>query len=317
MPAPKLSFVIPCYRSEKTVGPVVSEIHAVMAAHGQADYEIIAVNDCSPDNVWAALTALADESARVTAVELAKNMGKIAALMAGFSLVTGEIVIVLDDDGQCPMEHVFELIAPLSGRFDVAVAGYPVKKQSAFKNFGSMVNERMTRLIIDKPKHLQFTNFMAMRRYVVEEIRKYTNPYPYLTGLVLRTTSRIVNVPMEERARMSGKSTYTLKKLVGHWINGLTAFSVKPLRVATVFGCCCAAAGFLWGLFIVVRKLVMPEQILAGYSSLMAVVLLVGGVIMLMLGMLGEYIGRSYISINRSPQYVVRETYRRGEEKGA
>ena len=309
----KLSFVIPCYRSEGTVGPVIDEICAVMGKRSALDYEIIAVSDCSPDRVFSVLTDIAANNSRVTAVELAKNMGRIAALMAGFSLMTGDIAVVLDDDGQCPMDHLFELTDALGDEFDVAIADYPVKKQSAFKNFGSHVNEKMTCYVIDKPKELHFTNFMALRRYIVNEILRYENPYPYMTGLILRTTStkRIVNVPMEERERLSGTTTYTFKKLFGHWLNGLTAFSVKPLRVATAVGVFTAIAGFLLGLVTVIRKILNPSDILAGYSSLLSVLLFVGGVIMLMLGMLGEYIGRSYISINKSPQYVIRSIVRK------
>jgi len=306
-----VSLVIACYRSEKTVGTVIGEIEQVFKASQQYDYELFLVNDCSPDNVWPVLKDAADRNERITAVSLAKNMGRLPALMAGFRMSKGEIVVILDDDGQCPMDRVFDLIAPVTGTsdYDVATAAYPVKKQSWFKNFGSKVNERMTNVILDKPKEIRFNNFTAMRRFVINEILRYENPYPYLTGLLLRTTHRIACVPMEERERLYGKTTYTFKKLITLWMNGFTAFSVKPLRLATIFGVATAITGFLWGLFIVIQKLVNPAEILAGYSSMMAVMLVIGGVIMLMLGLIGEYVGRIYISINRSPQYVVREVY--------
>lgn len=306
-----VSLVIACYRSEHTIRTVVDEIAATFAANETYDYELILVNDCSPDNVWDVLRDAADASERVTAINLAKNMGRIPALMAGFRVSKGDVVVVLDDDGQCPMDRVFDLLNPVTGEtdYDVAIADYPVKKQGFFKGIGSRVNERMTRIILEKPKDVRFNNFLAMRRYVVNEVMRYENPYPYLTGLVLRTTRRIVNIPMEERERLYGGTTYTFKKLVSLWMNGFTAFSVKPLRLATVFGFFTAIVGFLWGLIIVIRKIVNPTEILAGYSSLMAVILVVGGVLMLMLGLVGEYIGRIYISINRSPQYVVRDVY--------
>lgn len=306
-----VSLVIACYRSEHTIRTVVDEIAATFAANETYDYELILVNDCSPDNVWDVLRDAADASERVTAINLAKNMGRIPALMAGFRVSKGDVVVVLDDDGQCPMDRVFDLLNPVTGEtdYDVAIADYPVKKQGFFKGIGSRVNERMTRIILEKPKDVRFNNFLAMRRYVVNEVMRYENPYPYLTGLVLRTTRRIVNIPMEERERLYGGTTYTFKKLVSLWMNGFTAFSVKPLRLATVFGFFTAIVGFLWGLIIVIRKIVNPGEILAGYSSLMAVILVVGGVLMLMLGLVGEYIGRIYISINRSPQYVVRDVY--------
>jgi len=309
----KYSFVIPCYRSEKTVTAVIDEIIDLMAKRPELDYEIIAVNDCSPDDVFSVLKQLAAENPRIVAMELAKNMGRIAALMAGFSQVSGDLVVVNDDDGQCPLDHLFELSDALGEDKDVAIADYPVKKQSAFKNFGSKVNELMTNYVLDKPHALHFTNFMVLRRYVVDEIIRYENPYPYMTGLILRTVSprRIVNVPMEERERMAGTTGYTFKKMFALWVNGLTAFSVKPLRIATLAGACIAALGFLWGLVTVIRKIINPSDILAGYSSMMAVLLFIGGILMLMLGLLGEYIGRSYISINRSPQYVIRRICRK------
>ena len=313
----RFSFVIPCYRSEHTVIPVIDEIESVMATRPEVEYEIIAVSDCSPDNVMGVLRDRARRDARVTAVELARNMGRICALMAGFSQVTGDLIVVNDDDGQCPVDRVFDLAEAIGEDKDAAIADYPVKKQSAFKNFGSAVNAKMTCYVLDKPDDLHFTNFMALRRYIVDEIVRYENPYPYMTGLILRTTSagRIVNVPMEERERAAGSSGYTFKKMLALWFNGLTAFSVKPLRIATLVGACTACLGFLWGLITVIRKVLNPGRILAGYSSLLAVLLFIGGILMLMLGLLGEYIGRSYISINRSPQYVIRSIYKQEPEK--
>ncbi len=305
-----LSFVIPCYGSERTVCAVVDEIVQQMAQNGVERYEIICVNDYSPDHVWQTLMDLSDKYEQVCAIDLAKNMTRIPAVMAGFAQSTGDIVVVMDDDGQCPMHRIMDLLEPLESDYDVSIAKYPEKKQSRFKNFGSRVNQRMTEIMLDKPRELQFSNFLAIRRYVVDEVLKYTNPYPYLTGLLLRTTSRIRNVEMEERERLSGTTTYTFKKLISLWMNGFTAFSVKPLRIATLLGCIVAVAGFLLGLVTVLRKIIDPANILAGYSSTMAVILFVGGILMLMLGMVGEYVGRIYISINKSPQYVIRTVYK-------
>ena len=305
----KLSFVIPCYGSEKTVSAVVDEIVCEMEKNGVADYEITCVNDGSPDGVWGVLMDLSDRYAAVRAVDLSKNMTRIPAVMAGLAQSSGDVMIILDDDGQCPMDRIMDLLDPLKHGYDVSLAKYPEKKQSRFKNFGSRVNARMTEIMLEKPRELQFSNFIAIRRYVVDEILRYTNPYPYMTGLLLRTTSRIQNVEMEERARIAGTTTYTFTKLLALWMNGFTAFSVKPLRIASVVGVVTAAAGFLWGFITVLRKIINPSNILAGYSSTMAVVLFVGGMLMLMLGLVGEYVGRIYISINKSPQYVIRTIY--------
>lgn len=229
--------------------------------------------------------------------------------MAGMSVCTGDYIILMDDDGQCPMESLWKLIKPLEEGHDVSIAKYPVYKQSIFKSFGTVVNRKMTEVVMEKPKDLSFTNFSAMQRYIVEEILKYKNPYPYMTGLLLRTTSDIVNVEMEERERIVGRTTFTFKKMLKLWINGFTAFSVKPLRVSTVVGVITALVGFLYGLYIIIYKLFFHPNVLQGYSSLMAVFLFIGGMIMVMLGLIGEYIGRIYICINDSPQYVIKEKY--------
>jgi len=305
MECQKLSFIIPCYRSENTILTVIYEIIEEAESLG-IEYEIVAVNDSSPDNVWEVIRAYAKESAVVKAVDLTRNMGKHAAVMAGFSVSTGDVIITLDDDGQCPVDHLRELLEPLSQGYDVSIARYPQKKQSALKNLGSAINDKMACLLIDKPKDLKLSNFYAIKRFILVEILKYHNPYPYISGLLLRATSRIANVEMEERGRISGSTGYTLAKSIKLLINGFTAFSVKPLRTASVLGVVMASSGFLFALYIIIEKIIHPD-IVAGYSSLMAVILFVGGIIMLFLGLIGEYIGRIYISLNNLPQFVIRE----------
>ncbi len=277
-----------------------------MRMRPEYDFEIIAVNDCSPDNVLTVLKQIAQNDKRIKVIDLAKNSGKHAAVMAGYSVVSGEIIINLDDDGQCPMDKLWELVEPLNNGYDVSVSRYPRNKQSAFKNFGSKINDIMTRHLIGKPKDLYLGNFSATKRFVIDEILKYDKPYPYLAGLTLRTTSKICNVDMEERERAAGVGHYTFVKSLKLWLNGFTAFSVKPLRISTVLGALCAIIGFAYGIWTIIRKLLNPD-IQTGYSSTMAVLLFIGGMIMMMLGMIGEYIGRIYICINNSPQYVIRE----------
>ena len=302
----KISFVIPCYRSENTIMSVVDEIREKVGEKAEYDYEVITVNDCSPDNVWSVLVKEAETDRKVKPISFSKNMGQVNAIMAGLRHSSGDSVVVLDDDGQCPMNNLWELIEPLNNGQDVSIAAYNTRKQSAFKDFGTWFNETMTHIVLKRPKDLQFTNFMALKKNIVNEIVKYENPYPYMTGLILRTTNKIVNVPMEERSRLEGGTTYSLGKLISLWLNGMTAFSVLPLRIATFFGSFCAIIGFIFGLVTIIRKFVNPN-IAAGYSSTISIILFVGGVIMVMLGMIGEYVGRIYISINNSPQYTISE----------
>lgn len=310
----KISFVIPCYKSSKTITPVAEEIVKVVSEKPGFDYEILAVNDQSPDNTWEVLEKLAEKDKKFKAINLAKNMNRPGAVMAGLGQATGDYVIMMDDDGQCPMDKLWDLIQPLEDGHDVAMAKYTEYKQSLFKSFGTVFNRKMTEIIMDKPKDLDFTNFIAMKKYICDEIIKYKNPYPYFTGLLLRTTSDMVNVKMEERSRLAGSTNFTFGKMVSLWMNGFTAFSVKPLRVATILGFISAAIGFIYGLVIIIMKIASPDSISDGYSSIMAIILLIGGIIMLMLGLIGEYIGRIYISINKAPQYVIKESKNLGKK---
>lgn len=302
----KISFVIPCYRSAKTIGVVVKEITETVTAHGGYDYEIILVNDSSPDNVFEVITDIAKTDKHVKGIDLARNFGQHSAIMAGFGKVTGDIVVCLDDDGQTPASEMFLLIDKLSEN-DLVFAEYKNKKHSFFRNLGSKVNDKMACWLIGKPKNLKIMSYFACKRFIVDEVLRYENPFPYISGLLLRTTNNISNVEIHHRDRIEGESGYTLKKLLLLWVNGFTAFSVKPLRIATIIGCVTAIIGFLYGLFIIVRKIILPLTPV-GYSSTMAVMLFIGGMIMLLLGMIGEYLGRVYISLNNAPQYVIRKT---------
>lgn len=309
----KLSFVIPCYGSELTLEDVINELNNTVYNKNDYEYEIILVNDCSPDNVNKKINLLSKKYNNIISIDLARNFGQHAALMAGYSYCTGDIVISLDDDGQTPIDEVFSLIDKLDEGYDVVYGSFNEKKHNSFRNFGSRINDLMAEVLIDKPKDLKVSSYFVARKFIIDEILKYKNSYPYILGLVLRSTRNICDVQVNHRRRIYGTSGYSLKKLLSLWLNGFTAFSVKPLRSATIIGFICALIGFLFGSYTVIHKLLNPSTP-AGYSSLMAVILFVGGMIMLMLGLIGEYIGRIYISINNSPQYVIRETNEKNNE---
>lgn len=303
-----VSFVIPCYRSEVTLPNVIREIEETMKKLEDYSYEVVLVNDCSPDNTFETIRKLCGKYNNITGINLAKNFGQHSALMAGFHYAKGEIVICLDDDGQTPADEADKLLAGIEQGADVVYAKYNHKHHSGFRNWGSRVNELMTRVMLGKPKELYISSYFAARRFVIEEIMRYQYAYPYVIGLVLRATKNIVNVEVEHRDRQAGSSGYTIGKLLNLWFNGFTAFSVKPLRVATVTGCVCALAGFLYGIYTILKKIfINPPGLVTGFSALMSVLVFMGGMLMLMLGLVGEYMGRMYISMNNSPQYVIRE----------
>ena len=303
-----ISFVIPCYRSQATLPGVVKEIREIMGKVQDYEYEIVLVNDCSPDGTFDTIRELCGEDGRITGIDLAKNFGQNSALMAGFHYVKGDIIICLDDDGQTPAQEADKLIRGIEQGADVVYAKYAHKHHSSFRNWGSHVNELMTRVMLGKPKELYVSSYFAARRFVVEEMIRYQYAYPYVIGLVLRTTKNIINVEVEHRDRQAGVSGYTLGKLLNLWFNGFTAFSVKPLRVATVTGAVCAFLGFAYGIYTIIKKIfINPPGLVTGFSALMSVLVFMGGMLMLMLGLVGEYMGRMYISMNNSPQYVIRE----------
>jgi len=305
-----VSFVIPCYRSANTIENVVAEIRRTMAGLSQYLYEIVLINDCSPDDTFSVISRIARESENVIAVDLARNFGQHAALMAGFHQADGDIIVCLDDDGQTPANEVGRLLDQLENNYDVVYASYETKQHSGFRNWGSRVNGLMTEVLLDKPKELSITSYFAMRRFVMDEMIRYQHCYPYIIGLVLRTTKRVCNVPVEHRARDEGSSGYTIHKLVSLWMNGFTSFSVKPLRIASLLGVVTAGIGFLYLVYILTAYF-MGRTIIMGWSSTMAVLLFLGGVILLVLGLIGEYIGRIFMCTNAAPQFVLREVVTR------
>lgn len=311
-----ISFVIPCYRSSQTLPGVIQEIKDTMKTLKGYEYEIVLVNDSSPDDTFCVIAGLCRENDNITGINLAKNFGQHAALMAGFRYVKGDVVVCLDDDGQTPACEVGRLLAGIEEGADVVYAKYNHKHHSGFRNFGSHVNEVMTRIMLGKPKDLYVSSYFAAKRFVVDEMIRYEYAYPYVIGLVLRTTKNIVNVEIDHRDRQAGESGYTLKKLLGLWFNGFTAFSVKPLRIATITGTICALCGFAYGIYTIIKKIfIQPSDLVIGFSALMSVIVFMGGMLMLMLGLVGEYMGRMYVSMNNSPQYVIREIVGSGKEE--
>ena len=302
----KVSFVIPCYRSEETLPGVVAEIEETMKGMGQYRYEILLVNDCSPDHTFSVIRKLCGEHDYIRGLDFARNFGQHSALMAGLRYSDGDYVVCLDDDGQTPADEAGKLLGSLEEGYDAVYARYDHKQHSKFRNLGSWVNEEMAHVMLGKPRELYVSSYFAGKRFVVEDMIRYENSYPYVIGLVLRATKNIANVSVTHREREVGVSGYTFKKLIGLWFNGFTAFSVKPLRIATALGAGSAVVGFLYGIYTIIKRFLNPNVPL-GFSSTMSAIVFFGGMIMLMLGLIGEYVGRIYISLNNSPQYVIRE----------
>ncbi len=310
MDTPALSFVIPLYRSAATIGAVVKTIEGLTVEGG---HEIVLVNDGSPDNTAEVCRALV-KSAKVpiTYVEHARNYGEHNAVLTGWRNARGTHVVNLDDDGQNPPEEAVKLWrhAKETG-LDVVFGHYAVKQHSAWRNFGSWFTNRMTDWALDKPAGFYLSSFRCVRGFITHQVIGYSGPYPYIDGLLLQVTQRIGSMEVRHEERMAGESTYTLRRLVRLWLSAWVNFSVLPLRMATVLGLLVAfmgvaALGFVaWAWF----ENIGPQS---GWGWLMAGLLIFSGTQLVMLGLIGEYIGRMFLTVNQRPQSVVREVVKGG-----
>lgn len=301
-----VSVAIPCYNSSKTLPFVVNEIKEAFDCIENYDYQIVLVNDNSPDNTYEVISQLCEQDHKIIGVDLSKNYGQASAQMAAIKYVKGDIVVFMDDDGQHPPKEIFKLINKVEEGYDLVYAHFSQKKHSLFKRITSKLNSKVLEMTNRKPKGINISSYFALSSFAVESLKNYRSPFPSMGGYLLQTTRRIANVEVEHRARLEGTSNYNLKKLMKLWIQGLTNFSIVPLRIASFAGIISSVFGVLFGIILIIRKLIFPN-IAIGYTSLMAALLLIGGLIMMMLGLLGEYIGRIYIVLSNSPQYSVRE----------
>ncbi len=304
-----ISFVIPCYNSTNTISAVVDEIKDMMVSSlGDYGYEIILVNDCSPDGTtFNKITEIAEKDKKIKGINLARNFGQPSAVMAGLHYAKGNYIVCGDDDGQTPFNEFPKLFEKIKEGYDIVEAKYAVReKRSLFRKLGTFANETMATSLISKPKGLELTTFWCIRRFVADDMLKYENPYPYLGGLMLRVSRNACNVSVSHRQRLSGKSGYSLSKMINLWLNGFTNFSIKPLRFATISGAIIAFLGFCYGIWTIINKLLHPK-VPAGYASTLAIMVFLFGFSFLFLGLIGEYVGRIYISLNRQPQFIIKE----------
>ena len=302
-----VSIAIPCYRSARTIPAVVDELRRTITTREGFDYQIVLVNDYPDDDTFDVIAGLCREDPKIVGVNLSRNFGQTPAKMAALPYVTGDVLVYMDDDGQHPGDRVFELVDKVLEGYDLVFARFPHKHHSLFKRFSSWCNSKVLEINGSKPRDLVLSSYYAMSRMAANALLNYRSPFPAPTGYLFHVVRRYANVDMEHRDRLAGQSNYTLRKLLRMWFTGFTNFSTVPLRFATVLGSGCAVLGFLAGLYVIIRKLVNPG-VPAGYTSSIALQLFIGGIIMMILGLIGEYIGRIYMTVSDMPQYHIRET---------
>lgn len=309
-----VSIAIPCYKSAQTIPTVVNDLRTAITQREEFDYQIILVNDYPDDNTFDVIAALCQEDPKIVGVNLSRNFGQTTAKMAALPYVTGDVLVYMDDDGQHPADQIFRLVDKVLDGYDLVYARFPHKKHSLFKRFTSWLNSKVLEFNGSKPKGVSISSYLALNRVAVDALKKYRSPFPSIGGYLSHVVRRVTNVDMDHRDRLAGQSNYTLRKMLALWLTGFTNFSTVPLRLAAFVGVGCSAIGFITGLWVIIRKLINPA-IAAGYTSSIALQLFIGGMIMMILGLCGEYIGRIYMTVSNMPQYEVRELLNNKEDE--
>ena len=306
---PYVSVVVPVYRSEDTLTLLVERLERALESW---PHEIVLINDDSPDGSWETIVELAARYPTVKALSLRKTFGYDNALMAGLNHCTGKYVVTMDDDLQHAPEDIPALVAEIEQGADVVYANFAAfqKQQSWIKNLGSWLNGKLAEYILSKPKEIYLSPFKILSQELVREIKKYTGPYPYIDGLVFQRTAAIRQIPIVHHARKSGRGNHGIVRSARIMANFWTSHSLFPLRVAVVLGFFLSFCAGLFGLFLIYYKLVDKGFNVEGWASTVFAILLMGGVQILSVGIIGEYVGRSHMTASQSPQYVVRHRVR-------
>jgi len=301
-----LSVIIPVYNSESTIEAVVRVIKETLS--NKTNFEIILINDGSKDNSCKKCLELLRNHNFIRFINLSKNFGQHNAILAGLKFARGEYIVVLDDDLQSPPDRIWALINKINEGYDAVYANYIYKKHSALRNFGSRINSAMETILLKKPRRVKTSSYFIIKKYIAGEIIKYRGPYPYLAGLVFRITDNIGVVDVEHKERPYGKSNYNFIKLLKLWVNGFTNFSVRPLRIAFFAGILLALLAFILSILLIIRKFLNP-LVEIGWTSIIIAVFFFSGIQLFSIGLIGEYVGRSFLSLNKQPQYVIKQKY--------
>jgi polyisoprenyl-phosphate glycosyltransferase len=309
-----VSILIPVYKNEGGLDELVTRIGASMANSAYANsFELILVDDCSPDNSWEVIQRLAKEHSFVQGATLSRNFGQHNAIMAGLNLVSGQYVVLMDDDLQHPPEAIPNMVQELVAGADVCYTRYANRQHAAWKIAGSRFNDFMASWLLSKPKGLYLSSFKALKRGMVDQIRNHEGPFAYLDGLILDITRRIATVEIQHGTRAYGEGNYSFKKSISLWLRMVTGTSIVPLRLVSLMGALVALLGFFGAIFVIVSNFLYPNES-KGWASIIVTILLVSGFQTLFIGVLGEYLGRIHLRLNNKPQYLFRFTTKNNAE---
>jgi undecaprenyl-phosphate 4-deoxy-4-formamido-L-arabinose transferase len=308
-PETDLSIIIAVYNSQDCLSALLSEIRKALHSTGWS-YEVILVNDCSPDQSWQMIETLCREDSRVLGIDLRRNFGQDNAILTGIRYSRGRCVAIMDDDLQHHPQDLPALVRKLEEGADVVYADFRKKHQKWWKNIGSWFNGKVAEWVIDKPPGVYLSPFKVLRKDVARLISAYDGPDPYVDGLLFQVTSRMAHIITDHHPRYSGTSNYSMVKSIQVWSRLAFSFSIRPLRLVAWFGLGAAFMGVFLAAAVVAYRLLFPQEFSsqgAGWASLMAAMLFLGGMQMLFVGILGEYAGRTYLRVNGKPLAAVRE----------
>lgn len=306
------SIVIPVYNSRDCLNDLAARLTDVLTGMARA-FEIILINDYSNDDSWEVIKQLCMKIQEVKGVNLRKNFGQDNAIMAGLHHASGNIIVIMDDDLQHSPSDIPSLVDSVESGYDICYGRYDDKKQTWVKNLGSWFNDKVANWILNKPKDCYLSPFKAIRSEIIREVMKYDGPYPYIDGLLFRVTRNVTQVDIEHYKRHAGRGNYNLWKSISVWLKLTTSFSVLPLRISTFLGFLSSGLGFILALFFIGLHLSGIKSP-TGWPSLIVTIIFIGGIQLIGIGIIGEYIGRTFIHHNKDPQFVISEIVGKGIE---
>lgn len=300
----EISVVIPVYNSEGNLEELVKQLVDSLKDYS---FEIVFVNDHSKDNSWSVLKSLINKYKNITAINLRRNFGQDGAIMTGFRNAVGKFMVVMDDDLQHSPYDIPQLYNQcINNQKDVCFANFTKREHAAWKNFGSKLNGKVAEIIVGKPKEIYISPFYIIKKEVVDYILEYQGPYPYVHGLIFTITDNVMQIDVKHHKRLSGQSNFNLFRSIKVFLKLATSFSIIPLRFATFVGIISAIFGFLL-IPVYLYFYLFTNKIIEGWTTLTILILLLGGLILLCLGIIGEYIGRLYLTTNKRPQSTIDE----------
>lgn len=308
-----ISIIIPVYNGQNTIQNLVEDITKTLKQDFK--FEIVLINDGSKDNSEQSCIDLVNKYDFINYLSLSKNFGEHNAVMAGLNNCIGDYAVIMDDDLQHSSEALLKLIKKgleEKNKYDVIYTSFNKKEQIFFRNFGSKINDLFANIVLKKSKNLYLSSFKFFNRFVINEIIKYKSPFIYIDGIIHEITNKISSVNVEHKKREKSKSGYTISKLIQLWLRMLTGYSILPLRASSLVGIIMVCFGFILSLITFFEK-IFYDNTPTGYATMLIIVIFFSGTILVVLGLLGEYVGRIFLTINNKPQYIIKDKKRKNK----